>query len=477
MKKFNFFVCISILIMLSVSCSKDDPVMPDEEKATATLSFNAVLNDLVNGRAANKQVSVPECSDAAPAYVGVVLSGTTAVGTMEEPLFVDLISNSGRYFTMESPELELVPGTYSLDFFAVYDADDNIIWLAPMQGSEFGNIALSLPLGFDLGAGVKKYLDVDVLCYDDRLVNMYGYLFFDLHPTRAIEFCLFGNICDDNGRHAPANFRFDVWVYSGFPANPKGFQLFDQADPFFNNVGINEDGDAFANPLCIFLPDTRSDDEFYGEIYLLDNGNSRLIRSGVFTENEIKALFDGPENLEYYHFREGECNMEDQPILLDLPGEVVCTEVNFEDIGSPENFTSDFYINQGVEILAGPDYPGNAMKIMAGTCSENTLHSLNYPFASVLLNFPNEVYLVNLVAGDYGEDEDTMILTAYSGPNGTGDVIATETRILREGQNECLNFNLQAEGIRSVILFGQSSSGEGHNNTIFTDNISFCRRL
>lgn len=445
---------------------------------TATLSFSAVLNDFQNNRESMKQAypGVPECSDAEPAYVGVVLSGTASVGTVENPLFVNLISNNGRFFTTASPDLELEPGFYSLDFFAVYDTDDNIIWLAPQTGSEFAILGLSLPLGFDLGAGVKKYIDVEVLCYDDRLVNMYGYLFLDIYPTRAIKFCLFGNVCDETGRHEPANFRFDIWDYSGFPANPRGRLLFDENAPFINTLGVNDQGEVYAEPLCIFLPGTRADDSFYGELYLIENGNNRLIRSGVFTENEVKALFDGDNNMDYYHFSEGECGTEDRPVLFDFPGQVVCTEVNFEDLVSPADFTSDYYINRGVEILAGPDYPGNAMKIMPGTCSENTLHSLNYPYASVLLNFPNEVYLVNLIAGDYGEDEDTMILTAYSGPDGTGEVLRTEIRYLREGQNECLNFNLEAEGIRSVILFSQSSI-EGHNNTIFTDNIAFCRRL
>ncbi|SOC80574.1 hypothetical protein SAMN06296241_2127 [Salinimicrobium sediminis] len=124
--------------------------------------------------------------------------------------------------------------------------------------------------------------------------------------------------------------------------------------------------------------------------------------------------------------------------------------------------------------MAGPGYPENAMKILPGNCSENVLHSLNYPYASVLFNFSTPVKTVSLVSGDYGEDQDTISVTAYSGENGSGEIITSQTLVLEEDASGCLEFNLEAEGIRSVIVFGESSI-EGHNNTIFTDNLSFCR--
>lgn len=331
MKRFNIFTCLLCSIMLLfASCSKDDPEITGQE-TTATLSFGAVLNDLVKDGMKQATSDVPECSDGAPAYVGVVLSGTTGVGTMQDPLMIDLVSDSGEFFTVESPDLELTPGSYSLDFFGVYDSSDNLIWLAPTDDGGFGEWINSLPLEFDLGAGVKKYLDVDVLCFDDRLVNLYGYLFFDLQPNEAIEFCLFGNVCDDTGRHAPANFRFDVWTYSGDPGDPYGVALFDEEEPFVNNVGVNNDGDAFADPLCFYLPDTTGEDIYYGELYLIENGTSTLIRSGQFTDENVRELFDGDDNVNYYHFREGDCNMGDSPDLFgDTGGE-----------GPPPVITSD----------------------------------------------------------------------------------------------------------------------------------------
>ncbi|MDT0652026.1 hypothetical protein RM529_17945, partial [Zunongwangia sp. F297] len=82
-----------------------------------------------------------------------------------------------------SADLELTPGTYQLEEFIVYDEAGNMIWIAPIDeddsGVYDGYVSDALPMTINLGAGVKKYVDVEVLCFDDRNVNQYGYLFFD----------------------------------------------------------------------------------------------------------------------------------------------------------------------------------------------------------------------------------------------------------------------------------------------------------
>lgn len=183
MKRINYLasmICIGMLLF--ASCSKDDPAVPFEEDNKAKVSFGAVLNDLTNDKSGKKQDldDFPACTDAAPSYVAVVLSGTSAVGSMEEPLVIPLsstpddIDNDGddEYFTRDSPALELKPGLYSLDFFAVYDSEDNLIWLAPTNDGDLAGYVNALPMDFKLAAGLKKYLDVDVLCFDNRLVNL-----------------------------------------------------------------------------------------------------------------------------------------------------------------------------------------------------------------------------------------------------------------------------------------------------------------
>ena len=272
--------------LLLTSCSKDDPQAPSSE--TASLSFATLLNDLVSNKAALKQAleDAPACSDAAPAFVEIVLTGPENVGSMADPLVVSVNPNPGNYdgdpeaeyFTGESSDLELQPGNYVLEFFAVWNGDpsdpaSDIIWIAPHDGGSLAAFVDDpLPLSFNLGAGVKKYVDVDVLCFDDRIVNEYGYLFFDIEDTRAIEFCVFGNFCPPSGRHYPAAYTFEVWT-------SQGGELLDSGTA---TVALDENGDYAASPVCVMLPDTDGLDEYYGEITLLSSA-----AYGEVTQNDM----------------------------------------------------------------------------------------------------------------------------------------------------------------------------------------------
>lgn len=316
MKNFKTLMGMFVLFaFMFTSCSKDENTSMDNSEK-ATLSFGAIVNDMAS-KSANKQAAsdFPECSDAQPAYVTVVLSqnGSEVVGTMESPYRVDLVP--GQVFTEESPELELEPGNYSLDHFMVYDAAGNLIWIAPSGGAMAQFVDSPLPMNIELGAGVKKYVDVSVLCYDNRDVNEYGYLFFELDENEAIEFCLFGNYCDETGRHYAAQYSVDVWMYSN---GQTGEQVYNDLE---NVVDVNADGDLAASPLCIALPDRAGMDEYYFEVTLMDgddyNTTPRVVRAGVISDDEVKSFFDGDDNLEYYHFRTGCDNNDNVPVLRD----------------------------------------------------------------------------------------------------------------------------------------------------------------
>lgn len=324
------FLC-SLLVLL-FSCSNDSEVLTEPEQGKTSLSFAAVLNDLIADRGAVKQQlgDFPECSADAPAFVDVVvsLSGEPVAGTFDEPLRLSVGYDDGIYFTLEAPELELEPGIYQLEYFSVLNEDLQLIWLAPREEPGEDNFAAlvdsPLPLEIDLRAFTKKYVNVDVLCFDDRQVNSYGYLFFDILPNRAIEFCIFGNFCDENGRHAEAmRFAASVWTYSGNQGNPRGELLYENEE---NGIIVEDDFEngvstTYATPLCLSLPDGQGLDRYYVEISLLDGlgynaPGSPVIRSGVISDEEVRSLFDGADNVDYFHLREGNCNLNDSPDLF-----------------------------------------------------------------------------------------------------------------------------------------------------------------
>lgn len=303
MKTIKFYLSfLAAFALLFTSCSKEDSSTTGSEMAS--LSFGAIVEDLASKSSA-KQSNVsdlPECTDDVAAYVEIVLmqGNTEVVGTSADPYRVDLVA--GQVFTKEDAALELAPGTYSLDHFSVYNAAGELIWLAPKGGVLAEFVDNPLPLTINLGAGVKKYVDVSVLCFDDRDVNEYGYQFFELDINEAFEFCVFANYCSEDGRHYPARYSVDVKV--------DGTMIYSGA---VNTTGIRN-GDFFADPLCGALPDLKrfGDDEDYIEITLtlLDWDQNygqvgTMVQTLNLSRNDIRANFDGADGVFYEHLRFG----------------------------------------------------------------------------------------------------------------------------------------------------------------------------
>src|SRR5660398_20498 len=184
MKNFKFCIAyLAIFAMIFTSCSKDEVtgIQDDPNTEMATISFGAVLNDFVANRAALKAPltgDVPVCSDAAPVKVRVALKNSggmwvagqngDAGGFIEIPV---IPNGEGGWMTKESSDLELPEGMYSLEYFAVLDAGNNILWIAPRENDVYGpaNFAAfvndALPIAINLRVGVKKYIDVEAVSY------------------------------------------------------------------------------------------------------------------------------------------------------------------------------------------------------------------------------------------------------------------------------------------------------------------------
>ncbi|SDK79465.1 hypothetical protein SAMN04488034_101492 [Salinimicrobium catena] len=353
MRKFQIYLAfLAAFALVFTSCSKDESdTIATEEKAT--LSFGAIVADMAN-KSADKQSDVgdlPTCSEDSPAYVEVVLmKGDEYVIGEDEPYRVDLAS--GQVFTKEDEALELEPGQYTLEHFATYDAEGNLIWIAPKGGVLEKFVDAPLPLNIDLGAGVKKYVDVSVLCYDDRDVNQYGYQFFEFNTTKAMEFCFFANYCAPSGRHFPARYSVEFSVDG---------EVIYEAEENINNVGVNEYGDNYADPICFALPDLSeyADDEEYIDytVTLLDSEGvydapENMTITGSLSRNEIEANFDGDSNVDYEHLRFG-CD-----------GEVPADDADDDGVADEEDNCPETY-NPGQEDADG-DGVGNACEDGSG---------------------------------------------------------------------------------------------------------------
>ena len=355
----RFMGIVTVFAMLFTSCSKEDENIMEDPSGKATLSFGAVLNDLVQNKSAFKQAvgDIPSCSADAPAYVDVVLTtptGGAVVGTLANPLRVNVNPNPGdfdgdgedEYFTDESASLELEAGTYRLQYFTVLNAAGEVIWAAPISGRSMANfVDQSLPFNFVLDAGVKQYIDVEVLCFEDRLVNEYGYLFFDIEKVEAFEFCFFANFCTPDGRHYPAAYSVDISVdgqalYSGV-MNTVG--IGNENDPY-------NDNDPYADPLCFVLPNLAqyADGEEYIDytITLMDwegvYGDVEQVQmSGSLSRAEIMANYVGDDDVNYQHFRFG-CGDDDEQPAPDVDNDGIPNATdNCPNTSNPNQLDSD----------------------------------------------------------------------------------------------------------------------------------------
>lgn len=334
MKKLNIFAGIFALLTIFTGCSGDPENLVEQPPEKAELFFGAVLNDLASEREALKQAigEVPDCSDDIPTYVEVVVTRNDipVVGTFETPLRIKIDPNAvdsdgdglEEFISHQASALELEPGNYTLEYFAVLNSAGEMIWIAPVvnESNQFFTLIMKkpLPYRFSLAPGIKKYLDLEVFCFDNRLV-------INADTIEALEFCIFGNFCNEDGRHAEAmRIVASIWKYSGDEEEPRGTLLYENVENDITVTDYFDEGysETVAEPLCFSLPDTSGNDEFYLEITLGSgvgyDAEERVIRSGVISEEEIKSLFDGAERLDYYHIREGNCNLADSPELLDI---------------------------------------------------------------------------------------------------------------------------------------------------------------
>ncbi|WP_300440016.1 hypothetical protein [Christiangramia sp.] len=342
MKKINHYLAFcAVFALLLTGCSKEenselqDPAASPE---SAVLTFGAVLNDLNNSRATSKAHfgQVPDCSDAEPALAVIEFS----YGDVSKTVEVDILSDENGYFTDYSEELRIpVPSnsttTVTLTGFRVYDGDTsggsdddpyfsdeygNLIWIAPVESEEGqfdGYVDNPLDYEFEVSPGTKPYIDIEVLCFDRRMVNEYGYVFFDIEEKELIQFCVFGNFCPPSGRHYVASYSLNVWTVDNDGNNE--VQIY--TDLTREATLVN--GEYQADPLCIVLPDDPNEtDEYRIEITILDGDNydatEEVIRTAILTDEEVRTFFDGDDNLEYFHFFEG-CDQNDNPPIFDDP--------------------------------------------------------------------------------------------------------------------------------------------------------------
>ena len=332
MKFINKYLAFAaILALLFSSCSKDENTVPidDPSVQSVDLTFGALLNDL-NNRAAEVNKShfdeIPDCSGADPDYVELEISYPGQAPEDMGVITVDILSENGDFFTDYTEDLKIpVPDGGEVDVtlksFVVFDSEGNRIWIAPIAPEDNpdlyeGYVDKPLEFEFSVQDGTKPYIDVEVLCYDRRMANEYGYVFFDVVPEVIYPYCLFINYCDEDGRHFVANYSVDLY----YGPDDTGIQLYDGIsldDVDDADYGIVA-GNYYSDPLCLIVPGkpmSLADNAPYLFLVIYPNdwddnyGDIDNSLVGVpLSWNDVNGLLndDGTTN-EYDHILIGEC--------------------------------------------------------------------------------------------------------------------------------------------------------------------------
>lgn len=339
MKTFKFYLALVVMFsLLLTSCSKDEVVSQDSiSDNIASLSLGPVLQNMDLNRQQITPDDTPECSNLPPAFAQIrILYGDDDT---EVITIVRILSDNQGLFTEYSDDLEIpIPSgetsvSVTLTDFVVWSDDGGapgeVIWVAPKDGSEY-DMFVDDPLEntFSLRAGSKNYVNVDVICFDDREVNLYGYQFFDITPVPLYEFCIFANYCSDAGRHYTADYTFSLYEYDGNREDGKGDMIYSNLTP---NTG-NDNGTYWADPLCVAVPgpgDLDSDVPyliFEATVtdwpgYYIAEGNEMVITQ-LLTWDVIESLLDRDgdnETTNYWHIFFN-CDEEDGPSGSDSAG-------------------------------------------------------------------------------------------------------------------------------------------------------------
>ncbi|MFN4762641.1 hypothetical protein ACKGJN_05905 [Gillisia sp. Q332] len=267
-----------------------------------------------------------ECRDADPAYVLVALTDDSdawvANKNPEAPgadaddfIKINIKNNSGSWETEYSEDLGLPAGTYQLEYFIVYSADHQVLWVAPREGGAYaGSVGDPLPQEIVLGAGTKPYIEVDVLCFVPREEEAFGYIFFDINLIEVENnYCIFVNYCDDEtGREYPALFEVDVWA-DGYD----GSEVI--VDGEMNSV--SGAGNSFAaTVLCFPLSPLGEGELYYVRVTVLDAGAYDADASDFFEFTITQADIDAQllQTPRYEHIRincgdnQGDCPVTPQ---------------------------------------------------------------------------------------------------------------------------------------------------------------------
>jgi len=302
MKKLLVFV---FAIGVLASCQK--------EEAVEATSQDVVFSGIDSG-SAKKSTDADPCGNALADYAKVTIDGDVYRPAV---FYIDDVA-----FTQA---LKLEPGNYVIDEFMLINDngtpndtdDDYIVKAAPLAGAEFAEfVNTPLAFSFDVEGFKKAEVNVEVLCFEEKDYESFGFSWFAMTGITVREQVFFGDFC---AKH-PAEY-----VGSLYDQQANGVQL-DMPAIFRIDVYKNEtfiksyDNTAWfgeGEPLKVQYPDhDNAEDAFAFELFILVKSGTEFVYKSFHTWefNDAEMIESGDEGV--VDFVLGNCNADEADLVL-----------------------------------------------------------------------------------------------------------------------------------------------------------------
>lgn len=196
--KTQHLIAFATICLLAFSCQHEEPV----QQGRVQFSFSKISSTNNGGR---KQ------TDVIPDGSSLVLSLT---GMHGDTVFlwkkVDLLKVGDDFITEALP---LLAGTYTLTNFLIVGPYNDILFMAPQQGSMAGALVTqTLPFSFDVGYNIVSNINVEVVDAKYRNAGYFGYASFPITIRRG-NLSVSAFAADDNGHVALTT--ADAYIIAG----------------------------------------------------------------------------------------------------------------------------------------------------------------------------------------------------------------------------------------------------------------------
>jgi uncharacterized protein (TIGR02145 family) len=213
----------SLLTILSCmfifSCDPtDEPNMSLGQLSLSLQSFSTK-----NGR-----IEQSDLENAASILVTIEkMDGTPTDYTLKE---LELFKVNGEFIT---EKVALSIGNYEVTEFLVLDADNNITYIAPLEGSEQAqNVEIPLPIQFTIASNLITAVEVEVLSTEFSSLEDFGLVGFNLSEVNLFQFLL---SVSEQG-------NLEILLDGTLSINSEGYQFTKELQAIVNNSIVIKSG-------------------------------------------------------------------------------------------------------------------------------------------------------------------------------------------------------------------------------------------